>query len=46
MLEGIKTTLATRAALMVITAFASALGTWLIATYPTVHAALCKGGIY
>lgn len=46
MLDNVKTVLATRAALAVLTAFASVLGTWLIATYPTVHAALCKAGGY
>lgn len=46
MLDNLKTVLATRVAVVVITAFGSALGTWLLATYPTVHNALCKAGGY
>lgn len=43
MLDRAKEAIASRAALAVITAFASVAGTWLLATYPTVHNALCRG---
>lgn len=41
MLKHLRSALASRAGLAVITAFSGALGAWLVATYPEVHSALC-----
>lgn len=41
MLNNLRNVLASRAAVAVITAFAGAIGAWMVATYPDVHRALC-----